>query len=198
MWSPFGCSCVLILRCILDILPLHLSCAASTHGKLYLSMLGVCACYESRDAMLYSAHGFLPLYGPCRGHNLYNLRLWRGRVGYFAAVYSMPQERPYWTCSQVVYASVEVSEHVIVSNEFVSFWCVHPFVLVSVHSYYHGILSPVFSHAASIYTLSSVYPYLQSVCITSPLTQYCFVTVNHCLFVGQVMVVYSMPLERRS
>ena len=117
MWFPFGCSCVLILRCILDILPPNLSCAASTHGELYLSMLGVCACYESRDAMLYSANGFLPLYGPCRGHNLYNLRLWRGRVGYFAAVYSMPQERPYWTCSHVVYASVEVSEHVIVSNE---------------------------------------------------------------------------------
>ena len=55
MWFSFGCSCVLNLRCILDILPPHLSCAASTHGELCLSMLGVCACYESRDAMLYAS-----------------------------------------------------------------------------------------------------------------------------------------------
>ena len=146
----FGCSCVLILRCILDILPPHLSCAVSTHGELCLCMLGVCACYESRDAMLY--------------------------------------------------ASVEVSEYVIVSNEIkFRFFLVCPPLCSGVCSQLLSwYLSPVFSHAASVNTLSIVYPYLQSVCITSPLTQYCFVTVNHCFFVGQVIVVYSMPLERRS
>ena len=47
---------------------------------------------------------------------LHSPSLWRGHVGYVAAVYSMARERLYWTYSHVVYASGEVCKFVIVSN----------------------------------------------------------------------------------
>ena len=47
----------------------------------------------------------------------YNPSLWKGRVGYVAAVYSMPEESLYWTYSHVVYASGEVCEFVVLSDE---------------------------------------------------------------------------------
>ena len=47
----------------------------------------------------------------------YNPSLWRGRVGYVAAVYSMPEESLYWTYSHVVYASGGVCEFVVLSDE---------------------------------------------------------------------------------
>ena len=47
----------------------------------------------------------------------YNPSLWRGRVGYVAAVCSMHEERLYWTYSHVGYASGEVCEFVVLSDE---------------------------------------------------------------------------------
>ena len=106
---------VLILRSLLDSLPPVLSCAASIHMVRYvihscsLCLSRVQGCNAVLWAWLFAF--ILVLSRP------YNPSLWRGRVGYVAAVYSMPEERLYWTYRHVVYASGEVCEFVVLSDE---------------------------------------------------------------------------------